>query len=318
MTQSCMPASSHLFLRFFHLLLLPSLLAGCTASRTLQQAVTPTEKTVRVSGYVLDSVSRKPVAGVFVHGNSFGAPRTNAQGHFVLDLPVSQWKLTGQLVVETVLYRGKAVMPVDTSAEMTILLRRNQRSLPADECAHVVDSLRMNPYAVQAFALPGTSLAFFIANTSRHTADTLKAIILNREGMNLDWGNYWVGIYAAPAPGLMPQELLAEPCGLAIDKAATGPQYFDVKSANMLVPSGGFILELMLNSGCDKCPSWRTPQFNHSPTGPLLSPPCLLAEAQHWLFEYGYKRYSKRHLTSAENPAPLYHRGLQVELVGQK
>jgi len=318
MTPFCTPKSPRLSLRFLRLLLLPSLLTGCVASGTVRQAVNPAEKTVRVSGYVLDSVSRKPVAGVFVQGNFFGTPRTDAQGHFVLHLPVNKRKPTAQVVVSTVLYQGNAVIPADTSADLTILLRRRKRQLPPDDCAGVVDSLRMNPYAVSALALPGKGLGFFIENTSGHTADTLKAIILDREGMNLDWGNYWVVLYAAPSPGQELRAIVEQPYGVAIANAALGRQYFDFKSANILIPPGGFILELTFVPGCDKCPMWITPVFNHLPTGPLLAPPCLLADAKHWLFEYSSNSYSKRRLTPAENPAPLYHNGLQVELVGHK
>ena len=72
---------------FLGLLLLQVLLTGCVTSGAWPQASRP-ERTFRVSGYVLDSVSHKPAPGVLVKSHYSGyQAHTDASGHFVLQLP---------------------------------------------------------------------------------------------------------------------------------------------------------------------------------------------------------------------------------------
>lgn len=299
------------------LLLVASCCLGCCVPSAAQRK--RPKKTFRVSGYVLDSVSRKPVAGVFVGatnwGNFFGQPQTDSRGYFSLALPTSRLKSNLQLTVQTVLYEGHAAIPSDTAREMTILLHRNKHQLPTDECAGLIDSLRMAPFAAQGYVLPGTRLAFFIENKLPQPAGRIHAIGIDAKKLGMEDGEYWFRIYQGRGPKSESQNVLKSQGRAFFNFHPTdGLQWFDFKSDSVSVSAQGVTVEFEGLAGCDAC--WPFEALKHyTPTGPLLSPPCTLAEAHNWLYEY---RTGWRRLTPAENPVPLYHRGLQVELVKTK
>lgn len=326
MTQLCTPDLLRLSQQFLRLLLLPALLTGCVALG-LRPAVSPAEKTFRVSGYVLDSVNRKPVAGVFVHaadnGLSVEHPRTDAQGHFVRRLPLRFLQENRPLVAQTVLYRGRAALAADTSQEITILLQRTARRLPPDACAGLADSLRMRPYASQpTLLLPGGRLALFVANPSPHAPKTIRGLLLHNDHLKLYSGPYWLRIYAATVS--MPERaarvghdednLMEGGVGLELSAEGRLSQYFDLTAYAITVPAAGLFIELESIVSAGKCILLR-PIRDHVPTGPLLAPPCTLTESRNWFMEFpiGWHR-----MTPVENPVPFYHSGLQVELMGKK
>ena len=321
------------FTRFLLLTLLP-MLAGCAASVPAYVATpltnAPTsvtkvlgskqkEKTIRVTGYVLDSLSRKPVAGVFVGaaewGNYFGQLQTDSKGHFILHLPISRRQTNQWIIVQTVLYEGRAAIPADTAREITILLHRNKHQLPPDECAGLADSLRMAPFAALITPFPGTRLAFFIAGNPQQTAGKIRTIGLDLEKIGMKDEEFWLRIYQAKGFSHSPGDVLMHEGRQFIDFHRTaGQQWIDLIEYNVSIPAEGILVELEVMVGCDACWGFSTLP-NYKPTGLLLSPPCKLAEAHNWvqLFKPGW-----RPLAPAENPVPLYHQAIQVELVSQK
>ena len=180
-----MPLTRSLFLAL--LLVVAGGVAGCASSGARRQRP---EETFRVSGYVRDSVSGKPVAGVFVRvgrGENYSfTPRADEKGRFVLQVPVSQWKTTLHPWVQTVLYNGHATILADTTGEAIVLLRRNNYQLPDDECTGTVDSLRVRKYASQISPLPGCGLAQFIANKQQAPSAKIRTIAIDAEKMGLE------------------------------------------------------------------------------------------------------------------------------------
>lgn len=320
-----MPLTRYLI---FVLLLVAGGVAGCASSALRQRP----EKTFRVSGYVLDSVSRKPVAGVFVNAydrdNYFGLPQTDKRGHFVLKLPVSDRSRLTHLTVNTVLYEGSAAIPTDTASEVLLLLRRNAKPLPASACtAGLPDTLRMKPYASQANPMPGCELAFLLKNSSTQGTDTVRSLSLDVNRLGISQGDSEVfyvlkaylpnGPEQGPGTDVMPDwsPRLVLSRSMALSPAGKkGLFTFDLSEYHIPVPPQGVFISLyrIVVEG------WRPGLEclnNYTPSGALLRPACNLTENNVWVQTY---RKGWCPIPPAENPVPLYHEAVRVELLSRK
>lgn len=258
------------------------------------------------------------MGGVFVGaaewGNYFGQPQTDSRGYFVLDLLPSRSQSNRPVIVQTVLYEGHAPIPADSAKELTILLHRNKYQLPTDECTGLADSLRLAPFAALAQHgwMPETRLAFFIANNLQQPAGKIRTIGIDLKKMGMDDAEFWLRIYQGKGSAHSPGDVLMHEDRQFIDfHRTTGRQWIDLSDYNVSIPAEGILIELEAMVGCDACWGFR-PLANYTPTGPLLSPPCRLAEAHNWV---KLSKQSWRPLIPAENPVPLYHQAIQVELV---
>ena len=295
-------------------------IAGCASAHRQGPA-----RTFRVAGYVLDSVSRQPVAGVFVktseQENYFGMPRTDERGYFVLDLlPESRAKAT-RVMVNTLLYEGWAPLPAIVGAEVVLLLHRNKQHRPIAECAGSGDSLRMAPYASRATLGPGYELAFRLQNASALATDTVRTILLNAKQLNFDqkWGWYRLRAYLLNGAGQGPgTDVLTDNVRIdlspvyasAISKA--GYCAFDMRKYHIVVPPGGIYIAFQ-GIVAEGYPIHFFPTEQYVPTGQLLHLPCPAKSSDVWLYVRSWES-----LPAAQIPFPLYYQGIQVELVGNK
>ena len=285
------------------------------------------EKSSLVAGYVFDSVSRKPVAGVYVHagdqGNFFGGPQTDRNGHFVLSLgPAPGLRLT----VRTVLYEGGAAI-APPAPDVQLFVHRNTFSLPTTACpGEGGDTLRMKPYASWASPLPGSELAFFVRPPAAQAPDTVRTLFLdvNRLGFRPDpWFSYYVlKAYRPNGPEQGPgtEVLLEQPVLALAPRRTTHPAgkqglfAFDLLPYRIPVPAQGVYVSLV----CIITEGWHESLENldhYAPTGPVLRPACALNEPSAWVYT---PMQGWCPIPANESPVPLYHEAVQVELVGRQ
>ena len=325
MMQSCAPVLARLFLRFLGLLLPPLLLTGCIAlDSSAQQSVRPVQQTFRVSGHVLDSVSHKPVAGVYVNvggqRNLFGGPQTDRHGRFVVSVGPT---LGTRLTVHTVLYEGTAAISTLPASEVQLYVHRNTVALPETVCpGEGSDTLRMKPYASLATPGFGSELAFLVRPPAAQAPDTVRTLFLdvNRLGLDPDrWhGYYLLKAYCPNGPEQGPGTVTFLPVVNLCPSATTHPAgrrglfAFDLRPYHIPVPAKGVYISLVsiVTEG------WHESLENvapYAPIGPLLHPSCALNEQSAWVYQYTQGWCP---LPINETPALLYHDAVQVELVG--
>lgn len=318
-----MPATRYLILA-----LLP-LLAACAASAPTyvwkpfanpvpDAASSVPLKPIRVSGYVLDAVSRKPVPEVLVEfcGGEYSIvvgsrlPRTDANGHFVLHLPVSS-RTGGYLGARTLFYEGQAAIPADTTQPVTLLLKRNAYRFKPYGCQQLADTVHIPPYVTMPIlGLPGTQYAFLIRDTSARPPHQLRSVTLRvgrggfaREPMRIRIYQYNEGRDVAPGDDLLHESLFICP-------AEQGILTYDLSPYDVTVSGSGFYLALEYIVGADKF--WcNDPVAGYTPTGPVLRPPCARADIRTWEYPFG-KAWSRA--TSIENYWPLHESALSVEV----
>ena len=269
------------------------------------------EKTFRVTGYVLDAASRKPIPKVWVEdilrlGGSFA--QTDSSGHFVMLLPKHKEKVR-QLMVKTVLYEGAVTVAADTTRHVTILLQRNAFRFKPYGCQQLADSARIPRYAGPIDGLPGSQFAFLFRDTTNRQPHKLRTFTFNTGPSGFPRWPFGVHIYpyrnqpAAPtAPDLLLENIYIFP--------QEGIFSYDVGSYNIVLLANGFYLIIEYLVGCDHCPS-LSPLLNYVPTGPVLRPPCARADIRTWGYAIG-KGWHRA--TAAENCWPLYESALSVEV----
>lgn len=173
--------------RFLVVALLCIVITAACASCAYRQY---SEKTINVSGYVLDAVSRKPVPDVVVEDseiqNTSRLPRTDSSGHFVLNLSGSRRRRNRKLAVQTLYYEGNTAMPSNTTQQATILLKRNAYRFKPYGCQIPADSYRILPYADRGVKwFPGFQFAFLIRDSTIHQPRKLQTVTfrLGKEGL---------------------------------------------------------------------------------------------------------------------------------------
>lgn len=292
--------------RFLLVVLLFSFMgvAGCASS------------SFRVSGYVLDSVSRRPVPGVRVgpeFRNFYSSAQTDSTGHFVLHLPAIHRKLVRQVVARTILYEGKAAIPADTTQPVTLLLKRNAYRFKPYGCQHLADSVYIPRYGYgPVMGYPDSQLAFLIQDSTIRQPYKLRAVTIRiglnglpREPMRLHFYQYNDHPEAPPVERLLPESS-------CIDIAASteGVFAYDVSSYNIMVSGTGFFVVLEYIASADKFYT-TNPIENYIPTGPVLHPPCARADIRIWESKVGQGWH---HATTAESYWPLYESAVSVEV----
>jgi hypothetical protein len=308
MTQLCTANMTRLSLRSFRLLLLSSLLSGCVASGLVPQRGNRAEKTFRVSGYVLDSVGRKPAPGVLVKSNNSGhQAHTDASGHFVLQLPHKRTNTRERLVVETLLFAGSTPVPVDTTQSVTLLLTRTAYRFAPDGCLQPTDSVHMSPVATPLLGIPGTQMAFLIRDTTVHQPRKLRAVTLRVGNNGFPREPFRVRIYRYNGSGQPPgEDLLTENIGWSLPQE--GVYSVDYLPSEVMLPAEGYFIavEYALDLRFT-----LNPIEPYVPIGPVLRPPCAFANTCTWVYATG-KEWHRA--TASENCWPLYESAVHIEV----
>lgn len=286
------------------------------------------EKTIAVTGYVLDKASRRLVPNVSVLWSDY--PRrqartdkvyvvmhlpvqaqTDAKGHFVLHLPAESYK-TGQLLtVHTRYYEGSVALPANPTRPVKLLLQRNTYRFKPYGCQHPADSARItSPYATGPMnGLPRSQYAFLIRDSAHRPPYKLRAVTLRigngwlpRELMRLHV--YRCNDDPEAPPG---KELTNE--NFWISSATEGEFSFDLSTDNVTISENGFFLVLEYPEAGDGVYT-RNPISNYTPTGPVLHPPCARTDIRTWEDNgHGWHR-----ATALENCWPVYESALSMEV----
>ena len=300
------------------LLLLPFLLANCAAPGPRRQQ-SPPEKTVRLSGVVLDSLTQKPVPNVLVQSSTAGTvgmagayARTDEKGRFDLSLSLVRREDAGALFVKTILYDGKATLPADTTQRVTLLLKRNAYRFQPYGCQQPADSVHIPPYyaGLPEMGLPNFQFAFLIKDTALHQPHRLRSLTFRIGRNGFEREPFQIRIYQhtepsqPPGPDVFTEFFIACP-------DAEGVFTYDLSGFNTVVPVDGFFVALEYKTGGDKfyC---TDPAVGYIPTGTILRPPCASADTRTWQYSQyhgGWKR-----LTPAAHYWPLYESALSVEV----
>ena len=275
------------------------------------------EKTFRVSGYVLDAVSCRPVVGVVVGGLDFGRfskqPRTDSTGYFVLRLPASRWNVGSRLGVETVFYEGSTIIPTDTMQAVTILMKRSAYRMKGNSCQHAIDTLQPPPYsAVPILGLPGTQYALLICDSLFRQPHKLRAITFklgSQDAFPIESFRIRIYHYYGQPDAPPGDDLLVESITVCPENKA-GIYTFDVSPYDMVVSGKGVFLALEYVVGGDKFYCNDT-LAHYTPIGPVLRPPCARPNIRTWEYTIG-KGWHRA--TAAENCWPLYESALSVEV----
>lgn len=293
-------------------------LAGCASTAARRQAFVPsTEEPSRVSGYVLDAVSRRPVPGVQVKPeyldfyNFHSAAQTDSTGRFVLHLPAGHRKLVRRVAAQTIFYEGKAAIPADTTQPVTLLLKRNAYRFKPYGCQHLADSVYIPRYGYSpVIGYPDTQLAFLIRDSTMRQPYKLRAITLRigrdglpREPIRLHLYQYNDRPEAPPVEQLLPESL-------CISQSTEGVYSYDVSWYNIMVSGTGFFVVLEYIWGADKFYT-TNPIENYVPIGPVLHPPCARADIRTWELKAGQGWHRA---TAAENCWPLLESAVSVEV----
>ena len=315
--------SAHLLLA----LLLPLLTTCVAARRTAATGSAATsqrsDKTFRVTGYVLDATNQQPVAGTMVHFQGVGlydmllgsrVPQTDAKGFFVLRLPVSNLVKGGYLETRTLFYEGRTPLPADTAQPVTILLRRNAfrfKPIKPNGCQPLADTAQLPSYITMPIqGLSGSQYAFLIRDTTIHQPRKLWTITLTTGPASFPREPFALRIYPCN------NEPAAPPCANAPSVAYTvfpqaGTTTYYLDSYNIMVPAGGFYIAVDYTVPSDRQPSRLDVLPNYTPYGPVLRPPCARADIRTWEYVIG-KGWHRA--TAAENCWPLYESAISVEV----
>ncbi|GAA4043269.1 hypothetical protein GCM10022409_31580 [Hymenobacter glaciei] len=274
----------------------------------------PPEKTRRVEGYVLDKASQRPVPHVRVWRDDYPPrqARTDASGHFVLNLPAKGYNRGQLLTVQTLYYEGVAAIPADTTHPVKLLLKRNAYRFKPYGCQQLADTAHLSPYApLPIKGLPATQYAFLIRDSSNSQPRQLRTVTIRvgrdgftREPMRLRIYQYSEQLNAPPGDDLLRENVVMCP-------PKEGVFTYDVSSCDIVVPGTGFFLALEYTAGSDKfyC---NDPLVDYTPTGPVLRPPCARTDIRTW---ERASSFSWARALSTENCWPLYESALSVELV---
>ena len=310
--------------RFLLLVMLLPLFIACVATaptyvaRPLTNlpdslALAEAGKAFRITGYVLQAGSCKPVPGIAVRDkDSWHSARTDANGYFVLRLPNTLYQKNKQVVVETVFYEGSATTSADTAKPVTVLLRRNAYRPAPDGCRQRADTARIAPYVTMPIAgIPGTQYAFLILDSTARQPQKLRTIAfkvggydgLPPESARLRIYHYDNHIDAPPGEDRLLENFFMFP-------SKEGIFTYDVSTYDIIVSATGFFLAIEYYVGGIRG-GYREPIIGYTPTGPILRPPCARADIRTWGYAIG-KGWHRA--TAAENCWPLYESALSVEV----
>ncbi|MDQ2772256.1 MAG: carboxypeptidase-like regulatory domain-containing protein, partial [Bacteroidota bacterium] len=229
------------------LFLASNCLSGCASSAARHRVIVQTpEPTFRVSGYVLDSVTRKPVPFVLVQ-KEWGrkGAETDRNGHFAFEGPLRRDKY---LRVRTICYNGRASAGKRNADGVTILLQHNQYRLAAHGCA-TPDSTALNPYATPFLFnwIPGYDLAILIKNAQAKEPQLLRSIRLHGSNSQSDYVGYnqpnlpfIFRIYRADALTGKPMGEVLHGSTLCFPEPNT-TKVFDLREYNITIPPGDFV-----------------------------------------------------------------------------
>ncbi len=271
----------------------------------------PPEKTIRVEGYVLDNVSRRPVPKVSVlrNASSLKWARTDASGHFVLYIPAWSYKAGQLLTVQTLYYEGTAAIPADTGQSVELLLKRNALRFKPHRCQQPADSARISPYAMgPILGLPGSQFAFLIRGTASRKPRQLQTVTLNTGPNGFAREVFRLHVYstdnqykASPGADLLEGNIILYP--------EAGTFSYDVSSYNIVVPASGFYLALEYLGYSSRV--GMNPIPNHTVTGQVLRSPCAWTDTRTWS---RLKGQDWHRATATENCWPFCENALSVEV----
>lgn len=297
---------THASTRSLGLLLLQLLLIGCVSSGSWPTA-SKLEKTFRVSGYVLDAVSREPVPNIVVQGG-YELARTETNGHFVFRFPIRYRKEAGRVWVQTMLYNGQADTPADTAQVVTLLLKRNAYRFKPQDCQQAADSVHLSPYASPLLGIPGEQMAFLLRDSTARHPQKLRALTFRFGQEGFPRESFRVRLYRCDGPELPPgQDLLPE--NVILEDYGEAVRTVNLSAYNIAIPPAGFFVALEAIVREFK----RRPVDEYLPTGPALRPPCAFASTRTWTYTYGMGQGWHR-VTPANNCWPLYERAFSAEI----
>jgi hypothetical protein len=217
------------------------------------------EKTCRVSGYVLDAVSHQPVPGVRVEPEEWcnwlyserylSDSRTDSSGHFVLLLPASIYHKNKRVVAQTLFYEGKEALPIDKTQPLTLLLKRNAYRFQPYGCQLLADLGHIPPYVDSPIEI-GSQLAFLIRDSTIRRPYKLHTVTIRvgRDGFPQEPMRIRVYQYN-DHPEAPPTQQLAS---IDICPRKDGILTYDVNLYDIQVTGQGFFLALESPAGADK------------------------------------------------------------------
>ncbi|GAA4043003.1 hypothetical protein GCM10022409_31180 [Hymenobacter glaciei] len=268
---------------------------------------------LRVSGYVLDAVSRQPIAGVPVAKN--GAQTTSAKdGFFRLRYPAAKHKaypIAGEdeLAVDLPGYAGRAYIPADTTQHITLPLLHNLYRFPPNGNLHPADSIHLSLCTAPWNGMPSNYWAFLIQDSSVHQPRKLRAITF-RIGQNGFFREpFRIRLYRYNGPAQPPgEDLLTE--NYMISSGTEGVFSYDLSDYDIILPATGFFLALEYILGSDKFYA-QSHMVGYKPVGPLLRPPYAFADTRTWAYvlNKGWQR-----IPAAQTCWPRYESALSVEV----
>ena len=306
------------------ILLAGGCLSSCVASVARRQRPA---KTFRVSGYVLDSISRTPIPQVRVQIGIYQVV-TDSTGHFAFTSIDRNEVYAGMAVtVHTVYYDGQRRLRrvwKKANNSLTILLHRNRyRFKPVVTCP-ASDSVSIHPYASpQLFNWwPGIQMAILIKHKASTVADSLRTIsfygsnssssYLSGYGHSINFNPFRLRIYHIDAGSLQPTtDLLTDNVVLCFPKIGE-THTFDLRQYKVVLPSGDFVVGLETLVQGDKfygCPPMLE---GYHPSGMVLRPPCASAESRTWEFDFSSKQLQV--IPSTGSCWPIYEKMVSVEV----
>ena len=266
-----------------------------------------------VSGYVLDAVSKQPLAGIPIMKN--GAQTISAKdGFFQLKYPAAERKTyrfneEEELAVDLPGYAGRAYIPVNATKLITLLLLHNSYQFPPDGNLHLADSVHVLPCTTPWQGLPGSQLAFLIQDSSIHQPRKLRAITFRIGENGFVREPFRIRLYRFNAPEQPPgEDLLTE--SYMISEARRETYTYDLSDYNVIIPASGFFLAVEYIVGSDKFYT-QSHMVGYTPAGPLLHPPYAFADTRTWayVFNKGWQR-----IPAAQTYWPRYESALSVEV----
>ena len=309
--------------RFLLIALLLSVwgVVGCASSAYHQRP----EKIARISGFVLDSASRKPVPQVLVQSDT-DQVLTDSMGHFAFTSTDRIGLYAGMsIAVHTVYYDGWLVLRAGQGKaydSLTILLHRNRYRFKSVETCATSDSVSIHPYATPNLFnwCPGRQVTLLIKHKASTAADTLSTISFYGSNSSSSYPSSYVmasfnpfrlRIYQIDAGSLRPAgDLLTDNVVLCFPEIGE-THTFNLRQYKVALPPGDFAIGLEPLVQGDKfyvCP----PMLEHyHPSGVVLRPPCVFADTRTWesIADTDWHR-----LPPAQNCWPVYENMVSVEV----
>ncbi len=307
-----LPTSLLRFFRFGCCGLLTGVVVASCASQSIDRSLYK-NRMLRVSGHVLNAVSRQPLAGILIAKN--GTQTTSAKdGFFRLKYPMAKKKAypfveEDEIAVDLPGYGGRAHIPADTTQLITLPLLPNSYRFPPDGDLRPADSVHVAPCNAPWDGIPGSSWAFLIQDSSIHQPRRLRAITFRIGQNGFVREPFRVRLHRYNGPAQPPGEDLLTEIYL-IDPRTEGVFSYDLSDYNVVLPAGGFFLGLEYIVGADKFYP-ASYMVGYTPIGPILRPPYAFADTRTWAYILG-KGWQR--IPAAQTCWPLYESALSVEV----